>query len=122
MKNSSFILFLFISIAGRSAEFCVSVTAMPNNWRGKTGHFIYLCISVRIHLPIWNGGRDLKKKKFLIRWRWTAVSGAGSQKQPVPRGIVITAKHHDGFCLWPSAYSKHTVAQSKWREWEGRCI
>jgi alpha-L-fucosidase len=31
------------------------------------------------------------------------------------RALVLTAKHHDGFCLWPTRTTNHSVAASPWR-------
>lgn len=38
------------------------------------------------------------------------------------RAMVLTAKHHDGFCLWPTATTTHSVASSPWRGGSGDLV
>lgn len=65
----------------------------------------------------WGSGKEkaeLFNPSAMDCGQWTSIAKAAGMK-----GVVITAKHHDGFCLWPNPVSQHTVAQSPWKDGKG---
>ena len=68
----------------------------------------------------WGDGREdpaiFNPTRLDIRQWARAARAAGF------RAMILTAKHHDGFCLWPSRTTTHSVAASLWRGGQGDVV
>ena len=65
------------------------------------------------------GNEDLKlfNPSNLDCRQWARVC-----KQAGMRGIIFTAKHHCGFCMWPSAYTEYSVKNTPWKNGKGDVV
>ena len=118
VKSSSVFLLLCICMAGRSQSPVGPLPAPKQLAWQNAPFYLFMHFGPNTFTDLeWGKGsenEEIFNPTAMDCRQWCRIAKAAGAT-----GIVITAKHHDGFCLWPSAYSKHTVAQSKWKNGKG---
>ena len=124
-RELSFSIILFF-VAGATATAAppkpMDVVPSPQQLAWQDGE-----ITVFIHFGVntfsdreWGDGSEDPKifnPTRLDARQWVRAAKAGGAKL-----LILTAKHHDGFCLWPSKYTEHSVKNSPWRDGKGDVV
>ena len=98
---------------------CVPTTRQREHQKMEFYGFIHFGVNTFTDSE-WGDGTENEKifdPKKLDTDQWVAAAKAAGMT-----GLIITAKHHDGFCLWPSAYTEHSVKNSPFRDGKGDVV
>ncbi|GAA4296269.1 alpha-L-fucosidase [Aestuariibaculum suncheonense] len=121
-----FVAYFFISVLG-----CKEVVAPPEkfgltpsekqlNWHNMEYYaFVHFSLNTFTNKE-WGYGDEspeLFNPTELDTRQWARVV-----KEAGMKGIILTAKHHDGFCLWPSQYTERSVKNSPWKDGKGDVV
>ncbi|MEN9907095.1 MAG: hypothetical protein RLZZ540_236 [Bacteroidota bacterium] len=90
------------------------------NWQ-EMEYYAFVHLSVNTYTDMaWGFGNEDPKifnPTELDCRQWARIA-----KEAGMKGIIITAKHHSGFCLWPSKYTEYSVKNSPWKNGKGDIV
>ncbi len=126
MISISASLIISMSLAGLSAMEGAPAPLPPlptpqqMAWQAmETNLFVHFTVNAFTDKEWGDGTEDPKifNPEKLDAGQWARAAKAGGFKT-----MILTAKHHDGFCLWPSKYTEHSVKSSPWKDGKGDLV
>lgn len=106
----------------KSIESAVNIVPSERQYNWQTTEF-YAFIHFGVNTFTdreWGNGKEspeiFNPVKFDANQWVDAIKAAGM------RGLILTCKHHDGFCLWPSAYTEHSIKNSPYKNGKGDIV
>jgi len=99
---------------------CVTPSPRQLSWqRLETTAFVHFGLNTFYNQEWGRGNEDPARfnPARLNTDQWAKVLSEAGFKM-----LIMTCKHHDGFCLWPSKYTNHNVSASPWRGGKGDLV
>jgi alpha-L-fucosidase len=124
MKRSLYGMFLYICLSCSTPEAPAPLGPVPSEnqmrWQ-EMEYYAFVHFSLNTYTDqSWGFGNEaisLFNPEKLDCRQWARIC-----KEAGMKGIILTAKHHSGFCLWPSQYTEYSVKNAPWKNGKGDVV